>query len=362
MVADKDALMSESDLLLEVQGLKTQFFTEDGIVRAVDGASFDMQRGTTLCIVGESGCGKSVTARSILQIVDHPGRVVDGKILFHRVSQDNGSQVTESVDLVALGPRAREMRDIRGKDISMIFQEPMTSLSPIHTIGNQIIEAIRLHLPVSKEEARQRAIELLHRVGIPQPADRMDTYTFQLSGGMRQRAMIAMALSCGPSLLIADEPTTALDVTTQAQILDLMRELKDDMGMSIMLITHDLGVVAEMADEVVVMYLGTVAEKGNVVEVFHDAHHPYTQALLRSIPKYGLRAAGERLNSIRGMVPDPYSRPDGCPYHPRCDHKMPGRCDRVTPPPCVIGPERVVRCLLYEDCAVPEPDPTGNPS
>jgi len=340
--------MSNSDLLLEVQDLKTQFFTEDGIVRAVDGVSFEMKRGETLGIVGESGCGKSVTARSILQILDYPGRIVEGQILFHRVSRENGSEVKETVDLVALGARGPEIRDVRGKDISMIFQEPMTSLSPIHTIGNQIVEAIRLHLPVSKNEAEERAIELLRRVGIPKPEERMDTYTFQLSGGMRQRAMIAMALSCGPSLLIADEPTTALDVTTQAQILDLMRELKDDMGMSIMLITHDLGVVAEMADDVVVMYLGTVVEKGGVVEIFHDAHHPYTQALLRSIPKYGLRAAGQRLDSIRGMVPDPYSRPEGCPYYPRCDHMMPGKCDRISPPSFKIGQDRVVRCLLYE--------------
>jgi oligopeptide/dipeptide ABC transporter ATP-binding protein len=343
--------MSNSDLLLEVKGLYTQFPTEDGVVRAVDGVSFDMKRGETLCIVGESGCGKSVTARSILQILDRPGRIVDGQILFHRMSQDNGSQVRETVDLVALGARGPEIRDVRGKDISMIFQEPMTSLSPIHTIGNQIVEAIRLHLPVPVEEAEERAIELLRRVGIPRPEERMDTYTFQLSGGMRQRAMIAMALSCGPSLLIADEPTTALDVTTQAQILDLMRELKDDMGMSIMLITHDLGVVAEMADDVVVMYLGTVAEKGTAVEVFHDAQHPYTQALLRSIPKYGLRALGQRLNSIRGMVPDPYSRPEGCPYHPRCDHMMPGKCDRISPPAIQIGEDRVVQCLLYGDAA-----------
>jgi peptide/nickel transport system ATP-binding protein len=340
--------MSESDLLLEVKDLKTQFFTEDGIVRAVDGASFEMKRGETLCIVGESGCGKSVTARSILQILDYPGRIVDGQIYFHRLSRENGSEVKETVDLVALGARGREIRDVRGKDISMIFQEPMTSLSPIHTIGNQIIEAIRLHLPMSQDEARLRAIELLRRVGIPRPEERMGTYTFQLSGGMRQRAMIAMSLSCGPSLLIADEPTTALDVTTQAQILDLMKELKDDFGMSIMLITHDLGVVAEMADDVVVMYLGWVVEKGTVVEVFHDAQHPYTQALLRSIPKYGLRAAGQRLNSIRGMVPGPYSRPDGCPYFPRCDHMMPGRCDRISPPSFRIGSERVVRCLLFE--------------
>jgi len=353
--------MSNSDLLLEVKDLKTHFPTEDGLVRAVEGVSFEMKRGETLCIVGESGCGKSVTARSILQILDYPGRIVDGQILFHRVSRDNGSEVSETIDLVALGARGPEIRAVRGKDISMIFQEPMTSLSPIHTIGNQITEAIRLHIPISQREAEERAIDLLRRVGIPQPAERMNTYTFQLSGGMRQRAMIAMALSCGPSLLIADEPTTALDVTTQAQILDLMRELKDDMGMSIMLITHDLGVVAEMADDVVVMYLGTVAERGSVVDVFHDAHHPYTQALLRSIPKYGLRAAGQRLDSIRGMVPDPYSRPEGCPYHPRCDHTMPGKCDRISPPPIKIGRDRVVRCLLYEGHGVADQEPRSNP-
>ena len=341
--------MSSSDLLLEVNDLKTQFFTDDGIVRAVDGVTFEMKRGETLCIVGESGCGKSVTARSILQILDYPGRVAGGEILFHRVREESGSEVRETIDLAALGSRGPKIRDVRGKDISMIFQEPMTSLSPIHSIGNQIMEAIRLHLPVSKQEARHRAIELLRRVGIPRPEVRIDSYTFQLSGGMRQRAMIAMSLSCGPSLLIADEPTTALDVTTQAQILDLMKELKDDFGMSIMLITHDLGVVAEMADDVVVMYLGTVVERGNVVEIFHDAHHPYTQGLLRSIPKLGLRGTGKRLDSIEGMVPDPYNRPIGCPYHPRCDQMIPGECDRVTPPPVELGEGRVVRCLLYDD-------------
>jgi peptide/nickel transport system ATP-binding protein len=276
----------------------------------------------------------------------------------------NDAGANETLDLTALDPRGSEIRDVRGKDIAMIFQEPMTSLSPVHTIGNQIVEAIRLHLPLSKEEAEARAIELLGRVGIPRPAERMDTYTFQLSGGMRQRAMIAMALSCDPSLLIADEPTTALDVTTQAQILDLMLELKDEFGMSIMLITHDLGVVAEMADDVVVMYLGIVVEKGGVVDIFHNAQHPYTKALLRSIPKFGLRASGERLDSIRGMVPDPYSRPDGCPYHPRCDFMMPGKCDRMSPSTYRIGEDRLVRCLLYEGHDVvdhhQQPNPTGD--
>ncbi len=227
----------------------------------------------------------------------------------------------------------------------MIFQEPMTSLGPVHTIGNQIIEAIRLHLPVSKDEARERAIAVLRRVGIPRPETRIDSYPFQLSGGMRQRAMIAMALACEPILLIADEPTTALDVTTQAQILDLIRELQRDMGMAVMLITHDLGVVAEIADDVAVMYLGTVAEQGDVDAIFHAPKHPYTQALLRSIPKLGL-AKGERLATIRGIVPDPYNRPIGCPYHPRCDSFMPGKCDRITPLP-VVADGQIVRCLLY---------------
>lgn len=340
--------MSRDELLLEVKDLKTHFITDDGVVRAVDGVSFDLKRGEILCVVGESGCGKSVTARSILQIVDPPGRVVEGEILFHSRDRSDGSGATTRViDLAALDPRGREIRDIRGKDISMIFQEPMTSLSPIHTIGDQITEAIMLHMSLSKEQARERAVEMLRRVGIPRPADRMDAYTFQLSGGMRQRAMIAMALSCNPQLLIADEPTTALDVTTQAQILDLMRELQRDFGMSIMLITHDLGVVAEMADDVVVMYLGTIAERGTVYEIFHDPKHPYTQALLRSIPKLGLRAAGIRLDSIRGMVPDPYNRPDGCPYHTRCDHFMSGLCDRRMPPPIQLEGEREVRCFLY---------------
>jgi peptide/nickel transport system ATP-binding protein len=342
-------MTNRNNFLLEVKGLKTHFFTDDGVVRAVDGVDFEIERSKILCVVGESGCGKSITARSILQIVDPPGRVVEGEMLFQKYSsRGNGtSQATEVVDLAKLDPKGREIREIRGKDIAMIFQEPMTSLSPIHTIGDQIMEAILLHLPVSKQEAKERAIDMLHRVGIPKPADRLGAYTFQLSGGMRQRAMIALALSCNPSLLIADEPTTALDVTTQAQILDLMLELKDEYGMSIMLITHDLGVVAEMADDVVVMYLGTAAEKGSVDEIFHSPKHPYTQALLRSIPKLGLRAAGVRLDSIRGMVPDPYNRPDGCPYHTRCDEVMSGVCDNIVPPTIELAGDREVRCLLY---------------
>ncbi len=335
--------------LIEIRNLKTYFFTDEGVVKAVDGVDFDIYRNRTLCVVGESGCGKSITARSILQIVDPPGRLVEGEIRFHRLQGENGSRRSEVIDLAKLAPRSRAMRSIRGKDISMIFQEPMTSLSPIHTVGDQIIENILLHLPVTKEEARERAIELLRRVGIPRPAERVDGYPFQMSGGMRQRVMIAMALACNPSLLIADEPTTAVDVTTQAQILELLLELQQEYGMGIMLITHDLGVVAEMADDVVVMYLGKVAEQGSVDEIFHDAKHPYTQALLRSIPQVGVRRQQGRLNSIRGMVPDPLNRPPGCPFSTRCDLVMPGRCDRIIPPPVSVGPGRSVRCLLYGD-------------
>jgi oligopeptide/dipeptide ABC transporter ATP-binding protein len=247
-----------------------------------------------------------------------------------------------------MDPRGGRIRQIRGKDISMIFQEPMTSLSPVHTIGNQIMEAVLLHLPLSKDGARERAIEVLRRVGIPKPEQRIDYYPFQLSGGMRQRAMIAMALSCEPDLLIADEPTTALDVTTQANILDLIRELQQDLGMSVMFITHDLGVVAEIADEVAVMYLGRVVERGDVDTIFHDAKHPYTQALLRSIPKMGL-GRKDRLEQIRGMVPHPFARPSGCTFHSRCDRFMPGLCEKLEPPNETFGEGRSVRCLLYSD-------------
>lgn len=339
----------ETPVLIEVKNLKTHFFLDEGTVQAVNGVDFEIYQNRTLCVVGESGCGKSVTARSILQIVDRPGRIVEGEILYHRASGGNGNGATETIDLAALDPRGREIRSIRGQDISMIFQEPMTSLSPIHTVGNQITEAIKLHTDMLDDAAEAHATELLRRVGIPRPEERLDTYPFQLSGGMRQRVMIAMALSCNPALLIADEPTTAVDVTTQAQILELLEELQEDFGMAIMLITHDLGVVAEMADDVVVMYLGQVAERGDVDSIFHDPKHPYTQSLLKSIPRVGVSRNLQRLDSIRGMVPDPYNRPSGCLFGPRCDHFMPGRCDAVVPPAIELGPQREVRCLLYED-------------
>ena len=310
-------------------------------MRAVDGVDLEVERGKTLCLVGESGCGKSMTARSILRIVPPPGRVVDGEILFRRASG-------ELVDLAKLNPRGREIRRVRGRDIAMIFQEPMTSLSPVHTIGNQIVEAIRLHFRVSKAEAHERAVAALDRVGIPKPERHMSAYTFQLSGGMRQRAMIAMALSCRPELLIADEPTTALDVTTQANILELMRELKADFGMAMIFITHDLGVVAEVADEVAVMYLGRVVERGAVDDIFHDPKHPYTRALLESIPKLGTGDRSE-LAVIRGSVPPPFRRPAGCTFHPRCDAFMAGMCDRVEPASGRLPDGRDVRCFLYEE-------------
>jgi peptide/nickel transport system ATP-binding protein len=264
-----------SQLLIEVKNLKTYFYLPQGTVRSVDNASFDIYRGKTLGVVGESGCGKSVTAQSILRIVPPPGKIVEGEILLHRLSKNDSAGVVEEVlDLAKMDWQDPKIRAIRGAEIAMIFQEPMTSLSVIHTIGNQIEEAIMLHQHLKAREARERAIDMLRRVGIANPEKNIDEYPFRLSGGMRQRAMIAMALSCHPQLLIADEPTTALDVTTEAQILDLMRNLQTELGMSIMFITHDLGVVAEMANDVVVMYLGRVVESANVVELFHDPKHP----------------------------------------------------------------------------------------
>jgi peptide/nickel transport system ATP-binding protein len=332
--------------LLSVRNLKTYFPQDEGVVKAVDGASFDLYAGQTLGIVGESGCGKSITARSILRIIDRPGRIVEGEILFRRQKAANGAHANEIIDLAKLDPHGREMRAIRGAEIALVFQEPMSSFSPVHTVGEQIIEAISLHQRVSRREARQKAIEMLRRVGIPLPEERVDQLSNQLSGGLRQRAMIAMALSCHPTLLIADEPTTALDVTTQAQILDLMRHLQRDSGMAIMLITHDLGVIAEMADLVVVMYLGRVVEQASVDEIFYAPKHPYTQALLRSMPR--IRATSrQRLASITGVVPHPYNRPPGCPFHPRCAAFMPGECDRREPALQMVGEEHRVSCFLY---------------
>jgi len=331
--------------LLSVRNLKTYFTQDEGTVRAVDGVSFDVAPGATLGIVGESGCGKSITARSVMRIVDRPGRIVEGEVYFRRPSSPGGSGPV--VDLTKLEPNGAEMRAIRGAEIALIFQEPMSSFSPVHSVGNQIIEAIRLHQPLSRVEARARAIEMLRRVGVSSPEERMDQLSYQLSGGLRQRAMIAMALSCEPTLLIADEPTTALDVTTQTQILELMRRLQQEDGMAIMLITHDLGVVAEMATDVAVMYLGRVVEQAPVDAIFHDPRHPYTRALLRSIPRIRSRTR-ERLTPIAGAVPHPYDRPTGCPFHPRCADFMAGKCDRQAPSLRPVGDHHAVSCFLYE--------------
>src|SRR5881409_492569 len=330
--------------LLSVRNLKTYFPQDEGTVKAVDGVTFDLYPGATLGIVGESGCGKSVTARSILRIVDRPGRIVEGEIHFRRsASSGAGADV---VDLAKLEPNSAEMRAILGAEIALIFQEPMSSFSPVHSVGSQIIEAIMLHQAVSRRDARDRAIDILKRVGVSSPAQRMDELSNQLSGGLRQRAMIAMALSCSPTLLIADEPTTALDVTTQTQILALLRQLQQEDGMAIMLITHDLGVVAEMATDVAVMYLGRVVEQAPVDAIFHAPRHPYTQALLRSIPRMRSRSR-ERLNPIAGAVPHPYDRPAGCPFHPRCPQFMPGRCDAEEPALRPVGDKHTVSCFLY---------------
>jgi oligopeptide/dipeptide ABC transporter ATP-binding protein len=343
--------------LLAVRDLKTYFFQDDGLVKAVDGASFDVFAGRTLGIVGESGCGKSVTARSILRIIDRPGRIVGGQILLRRdaksVSRLVGKSVSRkggegAVDLVKLKADGAEMRAINGGEIGLIFQEPMTSFSPVHTVGNQIIEAIQLHRRMSKKEAHARAIELLRLVGVPRAEGRVDEYAHQLSGGLRQRAMTAMALAADPRLLIADEPTTALDVTTQSQILNLLLDLQERNGMAIMLITHDLGVIAEMADDVVVMYLGRVVEEGPVDAIFHAPKHPYTRALLRSIPSVD-SPPRRKLPTISGSIPHPYNRPAGCPFHTRCPDFMPGLCDVVEPALAPVGAGQLAACFLYPE-------------
>ncbi|MCL0094013.1 ABC transporter ATP-binding protein [Dehalococcoidia bacterium] len=324
--------------LIEVRDLKTYFYTDDGVVRAVDGVDFTIEPEKTLGVVGESGCGKSVTALSIMGLVQMPpGKIEAGEILYHR----NGN-VTE---LTNLNPKGKEYRSIRGNEIAMIFQEPMTSLNPVYTIGNQIMEAVILHQKVGKKEARKRAVAMLEAVGIPLPGQRIDEYPHQLSGGMRQRAMIAMALSCNPSLLIADEPTTALDVTIEAQVLKLMHDLRGEFKTAMMLITHDLGVIASMADDVVVMYLGKIVEGSTVGNVFHNTKHPYTQGLMNSIPS--LATKRDRLVPIEGVVPDPFEIPAGCGFEPRCPRAM-GICRREIPPLKEVVPGHRAACWLYE--------------
>jgi len=320
--------------LLEVRSLSTHFFTEEGVVRAVENVSFEIHPGEILSIVGESGCGKSVTGLSILKLIPSPpGQIVRGEILF------------DGRNLLRL--EEKEMEKVRGNDISMIFQEPMTSLNPVFTIGNQIIEAILLHQGLDKIGARRRAIEMLDRVKIPSPETRIDAYPHQLSGGMRQRAMIAMALSCQPKLLIADEPTTALDVTIQAQVLRLLKEIQREMGMAVMLITHDLGVVAEIADRVAVMYAGRLVEVGSIEAIFGQMRHPYTKGLLDSIPQ--LKERKNRLDAIPGQVPNPVNLPIGCKFHPRCYLRV-EECKREEPPLLKVNGDHFSRCIRWQDC------------
>ena len=321
--------------LLEVRDLRTQFPTRSGLVRAVDGVSFNLDRGELLGLVGESGCGKSMTALSIMRLISPPGRIVSGEIIF------------DGNDLLKLSDA--EMRQMRGDDIAMIFQDPMTSLNPVFTVGEQIAEALRLHRKLSRRDAREATVAAMREVAIPDPSRRVNDYPHQLSGGMRQRVMIAMALACNPKLLIADEPTTALDVTIQAQILELLNELRRQRELAVLLITHDLGVVAEVADRVAVMYTGRIVEESNVDELFERPKHPYTEGLLRSVPKLTTAevAKKERLETIEGTVPNPTDLPPGCHFAPRCSHRMP-RCTAEEIPLYELEREVKVRCVLYD--------------
>jgi oligopeptide/dipeptide ABC transporter ATP-binding protein len=334
--------MTQNDngnFIVRIENLKTYFRTMDGTVRAVDGVSMDIRAGEALGVVGESGCGKSVTAFSILRLLPKTSEIVDGQILYQR---NNG----EIIDLTQVDPNGSLIRGIRGNEIAMIFQEPLTSLSPVHTVGSQIAEAVELHQNSDAEQARERAIEMLEQVGIALPAQRYGEYPHSFSGGMRQRAMIAMALSCNPQMLIADEPTTALDVTIQAQILELMKYLQEELGMAIMMITHNLGVVAEMCSRVAVMYMGKIVETADVNTIFHQPHHPYTVGLMRSIPHMGRRVK-DRLVPIPGSVPDPYSIPKGCAFYPRCPADKSPACKEEVPL-LDIQPGHLVRCTLYQ--------------
>ncbi len=345
--------MPQNQNLIEIRNLRTHFFLAEGVVRAVDGVDLDIKREKTLGIVGESGCGKSIMSLSLMRLVPHPGRIVEGEILYYKTFQEGRDKaLTEVINITKLDANGKEMREIRGNEMSMVFQEPMTAMSPVLTIGRQITEAIILHQKVDKKEARAIAIEILARVRMPNPERVIDDYPFQLSGGMRQRAVIAMGLSCRPHMLIADEPTTALDVTTEAQILNLMRDLQQEFGMSILYITHNLGVIAEIADEVAVMYLGKVVEQTDVKSIFFNPLHPYTRGLLKSIPQLKdvltLKDEQRRLQTIEGMVPDPYHRLKGCPFHPRCPDAINGVCNEVEPVVTKMEEGHIVRCHLYQ--------------
>ena len=363
---------SERPLLLEVKDLKVEFNIRGGVIKAIDGLSFEIRRGETVGIIGESGCGKSVTARAILRMIPKPGKITGGQILYHRQKsqsdQNNAGALDQVVDMTKVEPDSDLVREIRGGEIAMIFQEPMSSLTPVYTAGAHIGEAVSLHrlLPikrvgdqmadtimkyrhVTKDESRSIAIEMLRRVGIPKPDTRVDNFPHQLSGGQRQRVMIAVALSTEPAILIADEPTTALDVSIEAQILDIMKDLKTTANMATMFITHNLGVIANMADEIVVMYMGKAVERAKTYDLFYNPKHPYTKALLKSMPKLSKHKSGERLASIEGMVPDPLHLPTGCVFHPRCPSFMPGKCDKFVPKWGNVGPDHFTSCLLYED-------------
>lgn len=328
------------EALLTINDLHTHFFLDEGTVCAVNGVNLQIPRGKTVALVGESGCGKSVTAFSILRLVSWPGKIISGEIVLH--NKDGG------IDLTKLEEDGTAIRQIRGKEIAMIFQEPMTSLSPMHTVGSQIMEAVILHTDMKKAAAKAHAVHMMSRVGIPNARERFRQYPHEMSGGLRQRVVIAMALSCQPSLLIADEPTTALDVTIQAEILQLMRNLQAELEMSILLITHDLGVVAEMADEVAVMYMGRIVERSDVVRLFDDPQHPYTQALLQSVPGRETQP-GSRLKVIAGSVPDPFQQIPGCPFNPRCEEMVSDRCDQGDPPPLLeLDPGRHAACVVRQ--------------
>ncbi|MBW1841338.1 MAG: ABC transporter ATP-binding protein, partial [Deltaproteobacteria bacterium] len=322
----------DNNTLISVQDLKVYFRGDDAVSRAVDGVSFDVLREETVCLVGESGCGKTVTSLSILGLIETPpGEIAGGKILF------------SDRNLLALNEE--EMQKIRGNHVAMVFQEPLTSLNPVFTIGDQISEAVMIHNAVGADALRKRCVQLLKDVGIPSPEQRLHDYPHQLSGGQRQRVMIAMALACDPDLIIADEPTTALDVTVQAQILKLLKSIQKIRSMSVLYITHDLGVVANIADRVYVMYAGIITEQGNTDQIFHHAQHPYTQGLLAALPSRSKR--GERLYSIPGTVPDPAHKPGGCPFHPRCKHAISG-CRKELPEMCDYGEGHRARCpVLY---------------
>ena len=330
--------------LLQVDGLKTYIYLHEGIVRAVDGVSFNITPGKTLGVIGESGSGKSVTAQSVMRIVPSPpAKIIAGQVNLHK---EAGPGSYEIIDLLQLEPNGPRMREVRWDEISMIFQEPMSSFSPLHTIGNQIIEAILLHVSgANQKSARELAMDMLGRVGIPRPARLIDAYPHELSGGMRQRAMIAMALSCNPRLLIADEPTTALDVTIEAQIIQLIKDLQAEFGMAIMYISHDLAVVIDVADEIMVMYLGLVMEHASADEIIDNPQHPYTRALWRSIPK--IDGDPTELIPISGTIPSPYLVQPGCPFFSRCEERLPGLCDTARPPMTEVSPGHKVRCVLY---------------